>query len=104
MTLQGDEGRKRILMAAINLRDRDGLHGRLGLVKCPVLWMHGTADVVYSVANAEQEIKMFTNSEKAELRIVEGGQHFLSFSNPTEVDEAVVEFVSRYDGKMGSLL
>lgn len=37
---EGEEGRKRIRMAAINLRDRDGLHMRLGDVKCPVLWLH----------------------------------------------------------------
>jgi hypothetical protein len=27
-------------MAAINLRDRDGLHMRASDVKCPVLWLH----------------------------------------------------------------
>ena len=27
-------------MAAINLRDRDGLHGRLFDVRCPVMWLH----------------------------------------------------------------
>lgn len=96
LVTQGDEGRKRIRMAAVNLRERDGLHGRLGYVKCPVLWLHGSDDVVYSVANAEQEIKMFTNSEKAELRVVQGGQHFLSFSHPKEVDEALIEFVGKY--------
>jgi hypothetical protein len=37
---QGDEGRKRIRMAAINLRDRDGLHLRAADVECPVLWLH----------------------------------------------------------------
>jgi pimeloyl-ACP methyl ester carboxylesterase len=36
----GDDGRKRARMAAINLRDRDGLHGRVTDVTCPVLWMH----------------------------------------------------------------
>jgi hypothetical protein len=36
----GEEGRKRLRMAAINLRDRDGLHHRVGDVKCPVLWLH----------------------------------------------------------------
>jgi hypothetical protein len=36
----GDEGRKRIRMAAINLRDRDGLHTRAADVGCPVLWLH----------------------------------------------------------------
>jgi len=37
---KGDDGRKRARMAAINLRDRDGLHGRLFDVTCPVLWLH----------------------------------------------------------------
>jgi pimeloyl-ACP methyl ester carboxylesterase len=75
-------------MATINLRDRDGLHGRLADVKCPVLWLHGTADVVYSVANAKREIEMFVGSPDA--------QHFLSFSHPEEVDTAVAEFVAKY--------
>lgn len=37
---QGDEGRRRARMAAINLRERDGLHGRLFDIRCPVLWLH----------------------------------------------------------------
>lgn len=37
---QGDEGRRRIRMCAINLRDRDGLHMRLSDVLCPVLRLH----------------------------------------------------------------
>lgn len=37
---QGDDGRRRIRMAAINLAERDGLHSRLFDVKCPVLWLH----------------------------------------------------------------
>lgn len=37
---KGDDGRRRARMAAINLRDRDGLHGRVFDVTCPVLWMH----------------------------------------------------------------
>lgn len=36
----GDDGRRRIRMAAINLRDRDGLHPRLFDVQCPVMWLH----------------------------------------------------------------
>src|SRR6185369_16427282 len=35
-----DIGRRRARMAAINLRERDGLHGRLFDVKCPVMWLH----------------------------------------------------------------
>ncbi|KAF2737614.1 alpha/beta hydrolase fold family protein [Polyplosphaeria fusca] len=92
---QGDEGRRRIRMAAINLRDRDGLLNRLADVRCPVLWMHGTSDAVYSAANAEEEIKLFKNSPDARLVKVEGGQHFLSFSHPEEVFKHVVEFVAK---------
>ena len=93
---QGDDGRKRARMAAINLRERDGLHGRLFDVQCPVMWLHGTSDVVYSVANAEQEIKMFVNSPEARLVTVENGQHFLSASHPKEVDNALIEFVGKW--------
>jgi len=76
---RGDDGRRRIRMAAINLSQRDGLHARLSDVKCPVLWLHGTDDAVYSVANAKHEVEMFDNARSKELRVVEGGKHFLSF-------------------------
>lgn len=79
---RGDDGRRRIRMAAINLAERDGLHSRLSDVKCPVLWLHGTSDVVYSVANAEEEIKLFTKTKDAKLLTVKDGQHFLSASHP----------------------
>jgi len=91
----GDAGRKRILISAINLRDRDGLHARLSSVRCPLLWLHGTNDSVYSIANAREEIAMFTNAASAELRVVDGGQHFLSASNPAEVNAATIQFVDR---------
>lgn len=92
----GDAGRERLRISTINLSDRDGLHGRLDSVRCPVLWMHGTADRVYSVANAQKEIKLFVNSADAELRVVEDGQHFLSASNPEDVNTATIEFINRW--------
>lgn len=92
----GDPGRERLRMCTINLRDRDGLHGRLDGVRCPVLWLHGTDDRVYSVANAEDEIGRFVNSADAELRVVEGGQHFLSASNPEDVNTATLGFIKRW--------
>ncbi len=91
----GDGGRKRVRISSINLRDRDGLHGRLDGVRCPVLRMHGTSDPVYSVANAEDEMKLFVNSPSAALRVVEGGRHFLSASNPADVNPATAEFINR---------
>ena len=92
----GDAGRQRLRISTINLRDRDGLHARLDSVRCPVLWLQGTADQVYSVRNAEDEITRFVNAAAAELRVVEGGQHFLSASDPDEVDTATVEFINRW--------
>ena len=92
----GDAGRERLRLATINLSDRDGLHNRLDRVRCPVLWMHGTEDPVYSVANAEDEIRLFVNSADAELRVVEGGRHFLSASHPDDVNAATVEFINRW--------
>ncbi|XP_014561316.1 hypothetical protein COCVIDRAFT_86972 [Bipolaris victoriae FI3] len=92
----GDEGRKRIRMAAINLRDRDGLHLRAEDVLCPVLWLHGTNDVVYTVANAQEEIKLFKNSPDARLELIEGGEHFLNSSNPNEVMEHTIAFMEKY--------
>ncbi|OJJ88960.1 alpha/beta fold hydrolase [Aspergillus glaucus CBS 516.65] len=94
---KGDEGRRRVRMAAINLRDRDGLHPRLSDIQCPVLWLHGTKDVVYSLANAQREIQLFINSPDAKLVPIEGGAHFLSASHPKEVDGAILEFVAKYN-------
>lgn len=99
---RGPDGRERIRMSAINLSDRDGLYNRLGDVKCPVLWMHGTSDAVYSVKNAREEVDLFVNAKEKELRVVEDGQHFLSGSHPEEVKRGVLEFVRRWKGENGA--
>lgn len=93
---RGDDGRQRLRTISINLRDRDGLLGRLDQVRCPVLWLHGTADAVYSVPNAEDGIARFTRSESAELKVIDDGQHFLSASHPAEVNAATREFIRRW--------
>ena len=54
------------------------------------------SDAVYSVENAEQEIKMFVNSPDAQLITVKDGQHFLSASHPKQVDEALISFVKKW--------
>jgi pimeloyl-ACP methyl ester carboxylesterase len=92
----GDAGRQRVRVSSINLRDRDGLHGRLDGVRCPVVRMHGTEDPVYSVVNAEDEMKHFVNNPNTELRVVEGGRHFLSASDPDDVNMATAEFIDRW--------
>jgi pimeloyl-ACP methyl ester carboxylesterase len=44
------------------------LHARVGSVTCPVLWIHGTAAAVYSVANAEDGIGRFSQSADGQLK------------------------------------
>ncbi|MEV8061287.1 alpha/beta hydrolase [Streptomyces antimycoticus] len=92
----GEAGRHRLRVSTVNLRDRDGLYGRLDEVRSPVLWLHGTADQVYSVANAQEEIRMFTSSPEARCEVIADGQHFLSASKPAEVDSAAIEFLKRW--------
>ena len=92
----GDAGRHRLRVATINLRDRDGLHARLDGVRCPVLWLQGTADTVYSVPNAQEEIAMFSHSPDARVQVVEGGQHFMSATHPEIVNTAAAEFIGRW--------
>ncbi|KAJ5119222.1 hypothetical protein N7448_010928 [Penicillium atrosanguineum] len=93
---RGDDGRRRLRMAAINLAERGTLHLRLSDIRCPVLWLHGTKDAVYSVANAEEEIKLFNQSPDACLLPVDGGAHFLNSSHPTEVNKAIADFINKY--------
>ncbi|RMY93739.1 hypothetical protein D0862_09125 [Hortaea werneckii] len=92
----GDDGRRRARMCALNLRDRDGLHGRLFDIQCPVLRMHGTDDAIYSVRNAEAEMKLLVNAPKASLLVVEGGSHYLNYTHADHVNRAVVEFLKQY--------
>lgn len=64
------------------------------------MWLHGSADAVYSVSNAQEEINLFKNAKSAELIIVPDGQHFLSASHPKEVDEAIIKFVDKWSAKL----
>jgi pimeloyl-ACP methyl ester carboxylesterase len=56
----------------------------------------GTQDVVNSVANAEEEIKLFINSPDARVHIVPDGLHLLSYSHQNEVEHTVAEFVTMH--------
>lgn len=95
---KGDDGRRRLRMCTINLRDRDGLRGRVDQVECPILWLHGTEDVVYSVAHAEAETVLFPKSRSVEFKAIDGGHHFLSATNPREVNDYTLAFVERWNG------
>lgn len=120
----GDEGKRRICMAAVTLAGRDGLHERLPYIRCPVLWFQvspqktvsrilrsavdlssqGTHDVVFSVAEAEQDIKLFTNSEEARLVKCEGGVHFLSRTHGDKIHKELIDFITRWKANGKSLL
>ncbi|KAF1345405.1 Alpha/Beta hydrolase protein [Delphinella strobiligena] len=76
----GNDGRKRARMAAINLRDRDGLHARLVDVTCPVLWAH-----------------VFVNIPDARLHVVQNGQHYLNHSSSDEVNSQLLDFITRHE-------
>lgn len=92
----GDDGRRRARMCVLNLRDRDGLHGRLFDIQCPVLRMHGTEDAIYSVRNAEAEMELFVNAPDARLLVVKGGPHYLNYTHSGEVDAALIKFLREY--------
>ncbi|KAI1344514.1 putative alpha/beta hydrolase [Xylariaceae sp. FL0016] len=92
----GDVGRRKIRMSAICLAERDGLMLRLGDVKCPVHWLHGTTDAVYGTQVPKEHILLFCNSKEAKLDFLENGVHFLSASHPSEVEKAILDMVTKY--------
>ncbi|RFU29337.1 hypothetical protein B7463_g7011, partial [Scytalidium lignicola] len=94
---RGDEGRTKLRMTLINLLSRDGLQLRLSDVKCPVHWLHGSDDPVFSAKTIPHEhIKLFTASKDTKVTILQGGSHYLNATNPNEVNEAVVQMVEKY--------
>ena len=92
----GEDGRKKLRMATINLMERDGLLRRVRDVKCPVYWLQGKEDVVFGVKIPAEHIKLFTSSPEATLTLVEGGGHYLNATSPKEVEEAILKMVSKY--------
>jgi len=91
---KGEEGRKKALMCAICLRDRDSLQARLGDVKCPVIWCHGTADPVFSIAHAQREIKLFTSCPHARLEIIDQGSHYMSATHPDPIKKGLLGLIA----------
>lgn len=96
----GEPGRLKLREIAINITTRDSLVPRLSRVKCPVLWLVGSEDKLFTLANAEDEIKMFTASRDASVKTVDGGPHLMSWTHAEEVNRLVAEFVGRYGGKV----
>lgn len=92
----GEEGRKKLRMATLNLMERDGLLRRLSDVKCPVYWLQGKQDPVFPTNIAEEQIKLFTSSPEATLTLVENGGHYLNATSPKETEEAILKMVGKY--------
>ncbi|KAI2463719.1 putative alpha/beta hydrolase [Annulohypoxylon bovei var. microspora] len=90
---EGDQGRRKLRMATINLAERDGLLLRVGDIQCPIHWYQGTDDPIYGSIVPQEHIKLFTGSKEAKLDFIQGGVHFLSVSHPKEVEEAILEMV-----------
>lgn len=44
----------------------------------------------------KEHIKLFTSSVEARLNFVEGGGHYLNATSPHEVEDAILEMVSKY--------
>lgn len=59
----------------------------------------GTNDVVFSVANSEKEIEMFTNALEAKLVVMEGGVHFLSFTPGKKLEKIILELTEKWMAK-----
>jgi microsomal epoxide hydrolase len=111
---KGDEGRKKVRMALNCLLERDGLLLRIGDIKCPVYWLQvspmptdiydlcinkidkGTEDTPFGTIVPAEQIQRFTSSVEAKLVMIEGGAHYLNATNPKEVDEALLELVTKY--------
>ncbi|KAJ5888160.1 hypothetical protein N7495_008201 [Penicillium taxi] len=93
---KGDEGRKKVRMALGCLLERDGLLLRLRDIKCPVYWLQGSEDYPFGTKVPKEQIKLFTSSEDAKLIMIEGGAHYLNASNPKEVNEALLELVTKH--------
>jgi hypothetical protein len=76
---------------------------RMMLIESWADFSQGTKDIPFNIELPKDEIKLFTASVDAKLDIIDGGAHYLSASNPKEVDEKLIAFIKKYH-KGGSKL
>ena len=60
--------------------------------------------MVFNIAQAREEIKLFTNSVEAKLVEFEGGVHFLSWTHEEKVHKEILTFIQKWKGSERSLL
>ncbi|ERS94913.1 microsomal epoxide hydrolase [Sporothrix schenckii 1099-18] len=92
----GAAGKQRIIMAAVALATRDSLRARLPCVRCPVLWLQGTADAVFSLQQAAADLPLFANAADARLVPCPGGVHFLSHTHKDVLHRELLAFVHNW--------
>ena len=72
-------------------------------IKCPVIVIQGSKDVFVPAANADFARKMLTNAP-VDFVVVEGMDHFVPWSNPELIHEAILRMVEKAQVKKEHLL
>jgi pimeloyl-ACP methyl ester carboxylesterase len=71
---------------------RDDIDARFSEIKCPALCIQGTGDGIFPVALAEEMASLLPDCRG--VVAVEGGPHCISLTFPTEMSNAIREFVA----------
>lgn len=74
------------------LERRDEIIDRLGEITCPALFVHGTVDQAFTVADAEEMSGLVGDSRG--VVVVEGGAHCLALTHTTELTAAISGFMA----------
>jgi microsomal epoxide hydrolase len=91
----GDAGRLRLQQGCVAMLTRDSLLMRLGYIKCPVLWIAGDKDPVFSEKSQRADAALFGSEVRFE---VIDAYHVPTLSNTTLVNKLVTEFVLKHAG------
>lgn len=59
-------------------------------IKCPVIFLQGTKDNLVNPGNAQFADSMLVNSDYVELRMEKGGNHFVPFTRPQLIVNALI--------------
>ncbi|KAL5480704.1 hypothetical protein ACEPAI_9644 [Sanghuangporus weigelae] len=90
--------RKLITKVFSSLLDRVSLSSeQTDSITCPVLIIHGGADVPYPVSNAHALYNSLPNAQR-EMVIIPDAPHFLSWTHARQVNDATVRFLGRITG------
>ena len=75
--------------------NRDNLSPtQLASITVPILILHGTADIVYSVGLMKSWAEQLKGA-KVDIEIIQDGTHFLSATSPEKVNEFVGSYLDK---------